>query len=77
MIPLINRKFNGKNDVTLAARLVNDSEGVKKTMEVAENHTRLAIKAVDDFPDSQGNKNAMMCRDALRYLAQSVLTRQK
>ena len=75
MIDLTLRKFKYDGDVDMASRLVAKSSGVKKTMEIAENHSRLAIKAVDAFPAAK-TKYAEECREALRYLARSVTSRR-
>ena len=66
----------GAGDVKEAARLVAQSQGIRKAREAAENHCRLAIKAVDSFPTAL-TKDADVCRNALRFLATSVLGREK
>jgi len=76
LVDLTLRKFKYEGDVEMAARLVAKTDGVKKTIEMAENHARLAIKAVECFPQA-ASKHAEACRDALRFLAQSVTSRQK
>ena len=76
LIPLIHRKFRHAGDVKEAARLVAQSQGIRKAREAAENHCRLAIKAVDSFPTAL-TKDADVCRNALRFLATSVLGREK
>ena len=75
LVDLTLRKFKYEGDVDMASRLVAKTSGVKKTMEVAEMHASKAIKAVDTFPPARG-KYAEVCRDALRHLANSVVTRR-
>ena len=75
LVDLTLRKFKYEGDVDMASRLVAKTSGVKKTMEVAEMHASKAIKAVDSFPPARG-KYAEVCRDALRHLANSVVTRR-
>ena len=76
LIDLTLRKFKYEGDVEMAARLVAETEGIKKTVEVAERHSRLAMKAVDNFPEAQ-TKHAQQSMLGLKFLAQSVTTRQK
>ncbi len=76
LVDLTLRKFKYEGDVEMAARLVAKTDGVKKTIEIAENHSRLAMKAVECFPAAV-SKHAEACREALRFLAQSVTSRQK
>lgn len=49
--------------------------GVAKTMEIANRHSQLAMKAVDSFPAAE-SKHAQVCRDALKFLAHDLVKRK-
>ncbi|ODV87527.1 hypothetical protein CANARDRAFT_174567 [[Candida] arabinofermentans NRRL YB-2248] len=68
--PLIARKFSEKNDVELANRLVEETNGVERTRKLAESYCTEALKNLRQLPESDA-------RSALELLTNSVLTRNK
>ncbi|CAO3588921.1 unnamed protein product [Absidia cylindrospora] len=66
---LIKRKFNKKGDAEKARRLVYQSNGLKRTMSLAEKHCQLAIDAIQQLPPSDAQA-------ALIQLTKKSLTRK-
>ncbi|KAI8327860.1 isoprenoid synthase domain-containing protein [Chlamydoabsidia padenii] len=66
---LIKRKFNKKGDAEKARRLVYQSNGLKRTMVLAEKHCQLAIDAIQQLPPSDAQA-------ALIQLSRKSLTRK-
>ncbi|KAI9470028.1 MAG: solanesyl pyrophosphate synthase [Benjaminiella poitrasii] len=67
--PLIKRKFSQKGDAEKARDLVYQSDGLKKTLELAEHHCRLATDALYKLPPSDA-------RAALIQITEKLLTRR-
>ncbi|KAI7899486.1 solanesyl pyrophosphate synthase [Cokeromyces recurvatus] len=67
--PLIKRKFSQKGDEEKARDLVYQSEGLKKTLELAEHHCKLAKDALYKLPPSDA-------RAALVQITDKLLTRR-
>ncbi|ORX51216.1 terpenoid synthase [Hesseltinella vesiculosa] len=66
---LIKRKFSEKDDAERARSLVYQSNGLKRTLALAEEHCQLAINAVEKLPPSDAQL-------ALVQLAKKSLTRK-
>ncbi|CAO3620737.1 unnamed protein product [Cunninghamella blakesleeana] len=66
---LIKRKFNKEGDAEKARQLVYNSNGLKKTMDLAKEHCDLAIEAIQQLPSSDAQQ-------ALIQLATKSLTRK-
>ncbi|KAI9253377.1 isoprenoid synthase domain-containing protein [Phascolomyces articulosus] len=67
--PLIKRKFSNEGDVEKARLWVYQSDGLKKTLQLAEEHCHLAISAIKKLPPSDA-------RSALIQLTEKLLTRR-
>ncbi|GAA6061647.1 hypothetical protein JCM10212_002524 [Sporobolomyces blumeae] len=67
---MIERKFAQPDDVDRARQLILRSSGATRTYALAESHSRLAIEALHELPESEA-------RDGLEKIAQDVLTRKK
>ena len=52
MSPIIDRKFSGEGDIEKARDLVNKSNAVQSTKDLADTHTRMAYDAVMSFNPS-------------------------
>ncbi|KAF3194217.1 coq1 putative hexaprenyl diphosphate synthase [Orbilia oligospora] len=68
--PMINRKFSEEGDVEKAWAMVQSSNGLERTRELAESFSRKAIEAISIFPDSEA-------REGLEQIARKGLTRKK
>ncbi|KAF3908044.1 Dimethylallyltranstransferase [Orbilia brochopaga] len=68
--PMINRKFSEAGDVDKAWELVQKSNGLQRTRELAESFSRKAIDAISMFPDSEA-------KEGLEQIARKGLTRKK
>lgn len=68
--PLIARKFSKSGDVEVAKKMVDETKGVEKTRDLAEQYRNDALKNLRQLPDSDA-------RSALELLTNSVLTRSK
>ncbi|KAK6352786.1 coq1 putative hexaprenyl diphosphate synthase [Orbilia brochopaga] len=68
--PMINRKFAEAGDVDKAWELVQKSNGLQRTRELAESFSRKAIDAISMFPDSEA-------KEGLEQIARKGLTRKK
>lgn len=66
---LIARKFQSPGDVDEAMSLVQKSQGLQKTKDLAQVHAELAIQAISSLGPS-------VARDALVALACKVITRR-
>ncbi|KAI9020090.1 solanesyl pyrophosphate synthase [Phycomyces nitens] len=67
--PLIKRKFSEEGDEEQARLYVYQSDGLKKTLGLAEKHCQLAIDSLHQLPPSDA-------RSALVQLTQKLLTRR-
>ncbi|KAG0175533.1 coq1 putative hexaprenyl diphosphate synthase [Apophysomyces sp. BC1034] len=67
--PLIKRKFSQKGDAEQARLLVYRSNGLKRTLALAEKHCTLAIDAIMQLPPSDA-------QSALVQLTEKLLTRK-
>ncbi|KAI9310377.1 isoprenoid synthase domain-containing protein [Dichotomocladium elegans] len=67
--PLIKRKFSNEGDVDKARLLVYQSDGLKKTLSLAEEHCDRAISLIKRLPASDA-------RSALIQLAEKLLIRR-
>lgn len=65
---LIAREFAQPGDLEQAIALVQDSQGIERSRELAHQHSRDAIKCLESLPPS-------ICRQALTKLADYVLRR--
>ncbi|KAF3915189.1 Dimethylallyltranstransferase [Dactylellina cionopaga] len=68
--PMINRKFSEPGDVEKAWSMVQKSNGLERTRQLAESFSRKAIEAISIFPDSEA-------REGLEQIARKGLTRKK
>ncbi|EPS40212.1 hypothetical protein H072_5955 [Dactylellina haptotyla CBS 200.50] len=68
--PLIVRKFSEPGDVEKALALVQRSNGLERTRELAASFSAKAIEAISIFPDSEA-------REGLEQIARKGLTRKK
>ncbi|GAA5946428.1 hypothetical protein JCM3765_000237 [Sporobolomyces pararoseus] len=67
---MIERKFANEDDVERAKQLILRSSGATRTYALAEEHSKLAIEALYELPESEA-------RDGLEKIAKDVLTRKK
>ncbi|GAA5869955.1 hypothetical protein JCM16303_001850 [Sporobolomyces ruberrimus] len=67
---MIERKFANEDDVERAKQLILRSSGATRTYALAEEHSRMAIEALYELPESEA-------RDGLEKIAKDVLTRKK
>ncbi|KAK4701936.1 hypothetical protein P7C70_g4290, partial [Phenoliferia sp. Uapishka_3] len=67
---MIERKFSEPDDVEKARHLINKSSGAERTFKLAEEHSLMARKSLEDLPESDA-------REALDKLAKDTLTRLK
>ncbi|CEQ41834.1 SPOSA6832_03615 [Sporobolomyces salmonicolor] len=67
---MIERKFASEGDVERAKHLITRSSGASRTYALAEEHSRAAIEALHQLPESDA-------RDGLEKIAKDVLTRSK
>ncbi|CAO3655351.1 unnamed protein product [Mucor hiemalis] len=67
--PLIKRKFSQKGDEERARDLVYQSDGLKKTLNLAEVHCKYAIDSLNKLPPSDA-------RSALVQITEKLLTRR-
>ncbi|GAA5933965.1 trans-hexaprenyltranstransferase [Sporobolomyces koalae] len=67
---MIERKFANEDDVERAKGLILRSSGASRTFALAEEHSKLAIEALYQLPESEA-------RDGLEKIAKDVLTRKK
>ncbi|GAA6009284.1 hypothetical protein JCM11491_004256 [Sporobolomyces phaffii] len=67
---MIERKFANEDDVERAKHLILRSSGATRTYALAEEHSKLAIEALYELPESEA-------RDGLEKIAKDVLTRSK
>jgi len=65
---IVQRRFGEEGDVAAATRLVEQSDGLRRTRELANSHARQAADALDALPPSEA-------RDALLRLCYEVLNR--
>jgi geranyl diphosphate synthase len=67
LLPMILRKFKGYSDVTTAQRLVQDSQGIARTREMAASHAALAAEAVRRRlpPHDYGSRPRKMFRERM------------
>jgi hexaprenyl-diphosphate synthase len=68
--PLIDRRFSGEGDTTVAFNLVHLSQGLAETRELASSHAKAAADAIQSLSYSTA-------RDALVELCENVLTRTR
>lgn len=69
--PMVDRRFSRAGDVEAAISIVERSDGLEKTRELATNHARIAVDSlVAALPPSEH-------RSALINLADNVLTRRR
>ncbi|TKY86643.1 hypothetical protein EX895_004282 [Sporisorium graminicola] len=67
---LVSRRFEGEGDVEKMLRLVDRSQGLKRTAELAKEHARRATEHLDVLPDSEA-------KQALVRLNEQVIKRVK
>ncbi|CBQ71696.1 related to COQ1-hexaprenyl pyrophosphate synthetase precursor [Sporisorium reilianum SRZ2] len=67
---LVARRFEGEGDVEKMLRLVDRSQGLKRTAELAKEHARRATQHLDVLPDSEA-------KQALVRLNEQVIKRVK
>ncbi len=65
---LIERKFAQVGDLEQAITLIQDSQGIKRSRELAAHHANLAVEYLADLPPSESQQ-------ALINLADYVLSR--
>ena len=65
---LLARNFSQSGDVNRAIDIVQDSEGLRRTKDLATVQTELAIDSLNKLPDSEARKG-------LRNVAIKVVTR--
>ena len=70
LLPMVERKFRQEGDVELALELVETSDGMTRTKELAQVHAELAMEAALELGDS-------VHRDALVHLAYKVVDRTR
>lgn len=70
MKEMVERKFSGEGDVERTIEVVNRSNGLVRTAELAKHHADQAVKALDVVPDSEA-------KSALVRLVTGVLERVK
>ncbi|KAH7624692.1 putative Solanesyl-diphosphate synthase 1, mitochondrial [Nannochloris sp. 'desiccata'] len=75
---LIKRRFRQDGDVETALRLVKDSQGVDRAKQLAEEHARQAIAALERLPEVAVEcAAAVESRNALVEITQKVINRRK
>ncbi len=67
---MIARRFSRPGDVEAAFKAVRASDGLTRTRELAANHCRAALEAINDLDSSE-------YKTALKNLTENVLTRTK
>lgn len=65
---LIERKFAQEGDLEQAIALIQDSQGIKRSRELAAHHAQLAVEHLADLPPSES-------RQALMNMTDYVLSR--
>lgn len=77
LLPMIQRRFGNEGDVDVAADLVlNQSKGVQRAKELAQEHADKAIIALQRLP-STTTEDAAINRKALENVLSAVLNRKK
>mmetsp|Transcript_14723 Transcript_14723/g.37390 ORF Transcript_14723/g.37390 Transcript_14723/m.37390 type:complete len:461 (-) Transcript_14723:286-1668(-) len=76
LLPMILRSYKSPGDVEQAVHYVNNSQGIQKSLAAAAREADLAAAAIDALPPAE-TEHAAVCRNALKTLAQLVLTRKK
>ena len=78
LLPLIKRRFRQEGDVETALQLVNSSAGIRRAKELAEEHAREAVLALERLPDVVvGCESAVESRNALVEITHKVINRRK
>ena len=76
LVPLIKRRFSEEGDVEAAHDYVMRSNGIERTLALAQSHSKLAADAVDMLPFSDLEKVAE-ARNALKQIASLVIERRR
>jgi geranyl diphosphate synthase len=75
---LIKRRFRQEGDVDMALKLVKNSQGVSRAKELAEEHAREAVAALDRLPVVVAEcEAAVESRNALVEITHKVINRRK
>jgi geranyl diphosphate synthase len=75
---LIKRRFREHGDVELALNLVRNSSGVNRAKQLAEEHAREAVAALERLPQVDGTcEAAVESRNALIEITHKVINRRK
>lgn len=70
MKEMVERKFEGEGDVERTLQIVNRSQGLKRTADLARHHADLALRNLEVLPEGEA-------KVALQRLVQGVLDRVK
>lgn len=73
---VVDRGFDNPEDVDTALDYLGKSQGIQRTKELAEEHARRAVKAIEALPDSD-DEDVQISRRALVDLTHRVITRKK
>ncbi|KAM0950697.1 putative all-trans-nonaprenyl-diphosphate synthase (geranyl-diphosphate specific) [Dioscorea sansibarensis] len=73
---VVYRGFDDPTDVDVALDYLGKSRGIERTRELAAEHAKHAIEAIDTLPESD-DEDVQISRRALVDLTQRVLTRSK
>ncbi|GLI58939.1 hypothetical protein VaNZ11_000727 [Volvox africanus] len=74
--PLILRRFKQEGDVALAMALIQRTQGLRRTEELAAHHAKMAAEMIRCLPAAQSD-HAEIAREALVQITHKVLTRKK
>lgn len=78
LLPLIKRRFRQEGDVETALNLVTNSAGIRRSKELAEEHSREAVLALERLPHVVvGCESAVESRNALVEITHKIINRRK
>jgi all-trans-nonaprenyl-diphosphate synthase len=60
---LVEREFSQENDLAEALAIVNNSEGIRRSRELAAHHSQLALASLADLPASESKESLVMLTD--------------
>jgi all-trans-nonaprenyl-diphosphate synthase len=60
---LVEREFSEENDLAEALAIVNNSQGIRRSRELAAHHSQLALASLADLPASESKESLVMLTD--------------
>ena len=76
LLPMITRKFCNHGDIERAIELVQSSQGIARSQQLAQGYVDDALLCIDGFGPCE-SEHAQEARHALRQLCDKVVQRQK